>query len=181
MKWSDDWALTAKIRHYSLIVIIALWTAGCTSDMVATPLPTLALIPATATRIPTAVPASATPDPALFSPEALLTREAAITATPSAPDDRALDPIAQELVALAQQRVADLTGLPLRRIRVDEVTPYRWTDSSLGCPLPEQTYVDIAIDGYRILLTTGDNSYVYHTDFDRVLPCPEGSEVLPDD
>jgi hypothetical protein len=63
-------------------------------------------------------------------------------------------------------------------VRVVEVTAYRWPDSSLGCPLPNQRYTPVEIDGYRIVLRAGDRETIFHSDFDRVLPCAAEYEQL---
>jgi hypothetical protein len=90
-----------------------------------------------------------------------------------------IDPVAAELVTLAQRRMAQELDVPPGRVRVVEVTPYTWQDSSLGCPVEGEDYSSVQIDGYRIVLAAGDDEYVFHTDFDRLMPCDEDSEVLP--
>lgn len=89
------------------------------------------------------------------------------------------DAIAAELVALAQRRVAQDLNLPTRRVRIIEVTAYVWPDISLGCPEPDATYLTGDIDGYRIVLEVGESQYIFHTDFDRVVPCDPANEKLP--
>ncbi len=91
-----------------------------------------------------------------------------------------LDPVAAELVRLAQQRVARQLDLPLRRIRIVDVRAMRWTDNSLGCPQPDQTYAQVEVDGYRIVVSAGEQEYIFHADFDRLLPCDAENEQLPD-
>jgi hypothetical protein len=90
-----------------------------------------------------------------------------------------IDPVAAELVALAQRRTSQELGVSTGRIHVVEVTPYTWLDSSLGCPAAGEDYTSVQIDGYRIVLAVGGDEYVFHTDFDRLLPCDEDREVLP--
>jgi hypothetical protein len=90
-----------------------------------------------------------------------------------------IDPVAAELVALAQRRLAQELDVPTRRVRVVEVTPRTWDDSSLGCPVEGQDYSSVQIDGYRIVLAVGDDEYIFHTDFDRLMPCDLGSATLP--
>jgi hypothetical protein len=92
-----------------------------------------------------------------------------------------LDPVAAELVGIAQQRVAEQLNLPIRRIRVLDIRAVRWTDSSLGCPQPDQTYTPIEIDGYRIAVTAGEQVFIFHSDFDHLLACDATDEQLPDD
>jgi hypothetical protein len=92
-----------------------------------------------------------------------------------------LDPVAAELAGLAQQRVAAQLDLPIRRIRVVDIRAVRWTDSSLGCPQPDQTYTTIEIDGYRIAVMAGEQVYIFHSDFDHLFPCDADDEQLPED
>jgi hypothetical protein len=91
----------------------------------------------------------------------------------------AADPIAAEMVALAQRQVAQQTDLPVRRIRWVSVAPYTWTDTSLGCPLADATYTPAELPGYRIVVAAGETEYAFHTDSQGVYPCPLGREVLP--
>jgi hypothetical protein len=91
-----------------------------------------------------------------------------------------IDPIAGELVALGRRRVSQERGVPTTRVRVVEVTQYTWPDSSLGCPLSGEDYESVQIDGYRIVLSVGDETFIFHTDFDRLVPCDPGDETLPD-
>jgi hypothetical protein len=91
----------------------------------------------------------------------------------------ALDPLAVELVGLAQARLARELDLSTRRIRVVAVTAYTWTDSSLGCPQPGRAYVPVTVPGYRIVLMAGDREYAFHSDSTQLMPCASGSEVLP--
>lgn len=92
-----------------------------------------------------------------------------------------IDPLAVELVALAQRRLATQFDIIERRVLPIEITPYTWSDTSLGCPDPRQTYVEQTIDGFRMVLQVGDALYAFHTDSERIAPCPLGQEVLPSD
>jgi hypothetical protein len=92
-----------------------------------------------------------------------------------------LDPVAAELAGLAQQRVAENLDLPIRRIRVVDIHAVRWTDSSLGCPQPDQVYTAIETDGYRIAVTAGEQMFIFHSDSDHLLVCDAADEQLPDD
>jgi hypothetical protein len=90
----------------------------------------------------------------------------------------AVDPVAAELVRLAQQRVAAKLDLPVRRVSWVQVEAYRWWDTSLGCPTAGQTYSPIDVPGYRIVLQAGDELYAFHTDTERLFPCASGADVL---
>lgn len=104
----------------------------------------------------------------------------ATSETPSAAVTPESDPVAAQLVALVRRRLADELDLPESRIRVVSVTPYTWTDSSLGCPNPDQQYVPVVIEGYRIEASAGERAYVFHTDSERLSPCEAGRERLPE-
>jgi hypothetical protein len=89
------------------------------------------------------------------------------------------DPVAAEMVALAQRRLADDLELPSRRIQVVDAAPYTWSDSSLGCPQPGIDYPSISIDGYRIVLQVADQQYIFHTDSTQLIACDAENEQLP--
>ena len=89
------------------------------------------------------------------------------------------DPVAADMVSLAQRHLADQLDLPVVRIRVVDVMPITWTDSSLGCPQPGQTYSPISISGYRIVLSAGSDEYIFHADTTQVLDCAADREQLP--
>jgi hypothetical protein len=40
-------------------------------------------------------------------------------------------------------------------------------------------YAPVLVDGYRIVLTTGEQFHLFHTDFDRIIPCDPDNEQLP--
>lgn len=92
----------------------------------------------------------------------------------------AADPIAGELVRMAQQLVATQLDLPMRRVQLVSVNVVIWQDSSLGCPRANQTYMPLELPGYRIVVQTGDTSYAFHSDAERLYACPSGSEQLPE-
>lgn len=107
----------------------------------------------------------------------------AIYSTKNLPVDIRLliDPLALELVSLAQRRLAAQFDILERRVRPVQITPYTWSDTSLGCPDPRQTYIPQTIDGFRIVLQVGEALHAFHTDSERIVSCPLGREVLPTD
>jgi hypothetical protein len=91
----------------------------------------------------------------------------------------AVDPVASEMVNLAQRQLAQQLDLPALRIRLVDISPYTWTDTSLGCPLEDTSYTTVALDGYRVVMAVGDSEYAFHTDSEGLYPCPAGRETLP--
>ncbi len=151
--------------------------SACTSTAPLTvePTQTLILITPTVTPVPLTPTLTLTPLPRAGDLP---------TATPFtagaeddfSPDD---DPVAGELVALAQRRVAEELNLPVRRVEVVEVQSVTWLETSLGCPTQDVTYPEQEVDGYRIVLSANDEQYIFHTDFDRVVACDAANENLP--
>ncbi len=167
-----------------LIPLLLLIAAACAPSG-ETAVPTLTLIPATETYTPTPAPPTSTPanlpapqdvipttaTPTPFASSSDLTGDALVTQ----------DAVAAALVSLAQRIVGDQTDLPTRRIRVVDVRAAVWTDSALNCPLPDSSDItSLKTDGYRIVLQAGDQEYIFHTDFDRVVPCDPANEQLPE-
>jgi hypothetical protein len=89
------------------------------------------------------------------------------------------DPLAANLAATAQTRLARELDLPTRRIQIVDVQAFTWADSSLGCPAAGQTYTAVSVPGYRIVLAAGDQQYIFHSDSTQLIACPLGDEVLP--
>jgi hypothetical protein len=90
-----------------------------------------------------------------------------------------VDPATESLSIAAREDLAEMLEVDPETIDVFDVTLVTWTDSSLGCPLPDVDYREIKIIGYRLLLKSGDELYRYHADGLQVQFCPEARETLP--
>ncbi len=168
-----------RLRRWLLPLLWVLLAACSGTQQSPSLAPTLELIHATETDTPTPAPPTATLEPRT-QPQDLFTTPTA----PALPESTSeswidVDPIAAELVGIAQRVVAQDLDLSTRRVRLVEIAPYVWTDSSLGCPAPGQSYTPIESRGYRILVSAGEEDYLFHTDFDRLLPCDPDNERLP--
>ena len=166
---------------HAVIVLLVFCSAACssTAPLVVEPTQKLIIPTVTDTPIPQTPTITLTPLPRasdLATPTPAVSDDSATTSA----DQSLNDPVAAELVGLAQRRVAETTKLPVRRIQVDEVKSYTWTDISLGCPIPNETYAQQEVDGYRIVLSANDQQFIFHTDFDRVVACDAANEKLPD-
>lgn len=80
---------------------------------------------------------------------------------PAAP---AADPASQPLVELAQQALAKDLGVSQADVKLVTAEPAEWNDSSLGCPKPGMTYLQVISPGYRIVLEAQGQQHEYHTD-----------------
>jgi hypothetical protein len=147
--------------------------------MTSTPVfvPTQTLIPASITPSPVVLTATITNTP-LPRPGDLQTISASTLVSSSTP---AMSPIAAELVELARRRIAQELDLPLARVRLASVLDRTWSDTSLGCPVENETYAAVEVPGYQIILVVGQDQYIFHTDFDRVVQCITlESDVIPE-
>ena len=82
----------------------------------------------------------------------------------------------QEMARLIYEKNIDPSKLYL-----EEFYPYKWSDSSYGCPSPGVYYEDTLGEypGYKYFLSDGDKTWEYHVDIDDtiVFRCDE-IEVL---
>lgn len=78
--------------------------------------------------------------------------------------------------AIARKALAKQLGVDESQIMIAAARGTTWTDASLGCPEPGVTYPETRSEGYVLTLRHGSRNFDYHTDLDRVIPCPPFSE-----
>lgn len=93
----------------------------------------------------------------------------------------AVDPLAAETFRSVQLLLASELDLSTRLIQLVTMRPVTWTDTSLGCPQAGQTYADVQIQGYYMVVSVGGDNYIYHSDSIDIYPCPIEQSVLPDE
>lgn len=91
----------------------------------------------------------------------------------------AVDPLAAEMLRVVQTLLAEELDLSSRRVQLVDMQPVTWSDTSLGCPSPDQTYTRVDIQGYHIVVTVADDRYVYHSDSNTAYPCPIEQSIIP--
>lgn len=69
----------------------------------------------------------------------------------------------ENLLEKAREDLAQRLGVSTSQIMLVEVTEVEWSDSSLGCPQPEMSYLQVITPGYRILLEANGIQYEYHS------------------
>jgi hypothetical protein len=173
-------ALKASPLRLAAGVMLAVFLAACSPDAPSAPQATQSLIPATATFTPSPVPPTFTPSSGLTAPGDLAPTPPAQPDSNAGADLLAEDQVAAELAALAQRRIAQERNVPVSRIEIVAVQAFAWPDTSLGCPQDGQVYTPLLVDGYRIVLALGDEEFIFHTDFDRAIPCAAEDERLPE-
>lgn len=75
-----------------------------------------------------------------------------------------MDAAGQAMVDKAKQDLARLLELDVNDIEVRQAQPVEWPDSSLGCPKPDGSYMQVITPGYLIELFADGTLYTYHTD-----------------
>jgi hypothetical protein len=85
-----------------------------------------------------------------------------MTPNPSTPSSPSL----QNLIEKAKEDLAKRLSISAEQIRLVEATEVEWSDSSLDCPQPGMTYLQVITPGYRILLEVDGQEYEYHSNRD---------------
>ena len=106
------------------------------------------------------------------------------TEIPSAGDPHQMTstPFDSSLQALIEQATADLaqrTGVSTSQIQVVEATEVEWPDSSLGCPQPGMSYLQVITPGYRIVLEANGTRYEYHSNNNTLIVFCENPNPIP--
>ncbi len=171
-------------RRVFLLLLLVIVAACAPNTPTPSAVPTLTLIPPTATVTPSPIPPTST-NSNLPAPADLNTPVAAATlpVPPANLTGEALidqDPVAESLTLIAERLVAKQTNLPSSLVKIVDVRTMVWTDSTLNCPQAGSQAVPTQTDGYRILLSAGAQEFLFHTDVDRVLPCAQANEQLPE-
>jgi hypothetical protein len=77
--------------------------------------------------------------------------------------DRAMEP----LVQIARQDLAVRLGITVDEIEVLEAQGVVWGDTSMGCPHPDMSYLQVPQDGALIRLSAAGQVYNYHSGGNR--------------
>ena len=86
----------------------------------------------------------------------------------------AIPPEAASAVDVAMTDAASHLSVSRDQLRLEQVTPTQWPDSSLGCPQPGLMYSQIVTPGYLIVISSGGQQLEYHTDMrSRLTLCRE--------
>lgn len=130
---------TVRLIDAALVVVMLIALTGCGGPATATsvPSPTLAAATSAGPLEPTATSA---PEP--------------IVPTLEPPDP----------VEAATQALAARLGIDSEDIAVVDAILVDWEDTSLGCPRPDQNYLQVMTPGYLVRLAVESEVYEIHTD-----------------
>ena len=78
---------------------------------------------------------------------------------------------------LAVAALAEHLNVPQSTITVDTVRPVDWPDSSVGCPQPDQAYLQVITPGHKITLRADGQIHVVHEANGRAFVCVRQKSV----
>ncbi len=137
-------------RTVVIVMILIIFTAGCSAPAAQSPVPTPATTP----------PAT----------ETGTTEET--TAMPRSDES-------QILTNLARANLRERLCVSRNEITVQSVVPVEFADTSLGVPEPGRMYSQVITPGYVIRLTAAGEVYQYHGSGSRVVFAPDESSAVP--
>lgn len=79
------------------------------------------------------------------------------------------NPRLQELIEMAREDLAQRLSIPANQIHLVEFMEVEWSDSSLDCPQPGMSYLQVMTPGYRILLEANAQVHEYHSNKDAYI------------
>ncbi|NWG33705.1 MAG: hypothetical protein HXY42_04630 [Chloroflexi bacterium] len=89
------------------------------------------------------------------------------------------DPQIQKLIAAASNDLSKRFSIPSDEIQFKEAFEMSWNDSSLGCPSPSMSYLQVVTPGYLIRLQARERVFEYHTDKQAAVIYCENLTALP--
>jgi hypothetical protein len=89
--------------------------------------------------------------------------EVTVTPSPSGPAPGPSDAAPGSATETAVLDLAARLGIEPDQVTVVRVEEVTWRDSSLGCPKPGRSYLQVLTDGQRIVLEAGGRIYEYHS------------------
>ncbi len=78
----------------------------------------------------------------------------------------------QALMQAAKLDLARRLGVAPTAVFVAKVESTTWQNSALGCPISGKDYIESKIKGFRMTLSHAEQMFTYHSDQQRVIPCP---------
>jgi hypothetical protein len=80
----------------------------------------------------------------------------------------------EKLLLLVKKDLAQRLDVPSNSISLESFQPVTWPDGSMGCPQPGMEYTEGLVQGYRLIVRSGDKLYVYDTDTgSKLILCSE--------
>lgn len=158
MKWT---------RRSAVIGLLVLAACGA-EEAASTPVTSTGATSLATTAPESTVPASTTPSTSDVTATTQTTTppmppsSTSTSTTASMTDESTEEDAVADDVSLAVADLAAFTGSPADQIDVVGREAVTWRDGALGCPLPDRSYTQALVDGYRIELVVGGVTHWYH-------------------
>lgn len=87
-----------------------------------------------------------------------------VTDEPAAerPDETVSPAVLAQPAATARTLVAAEAGVDAEEVEIVTAEQVTWRSGALGCPDPDQVYTQALVEGYRIVLEAGGETYFAH-------------------
>ncbi len=127
---------------------------------------------------------SGEPEPAAEQEPQADGKEGGAMSKENTPEEAApeLEPPLDELAAAAKSALAEKLGIDENEITLTLAEKVLWRDGSLGCPEPEMMYMQMLVDGARLVLEADGEAYHYHSNLagpPRYCENPDPNGAMP--
>jgi len=79
------------------------------------------------------------------------------------------DTVPDKLIEMVKEDLAQRLSVMVTSISLLEIEEVEWSDSSLDCPQPGMSYLQVITPGYRILLEANAQVHEYHSNKDAYI------------
>ncbi len=83
-------------------------------------------------------------------------------------------------VGRAREALSAALGQPASSFTLISAHAIKWQDSSLGCPKPGMSYMQVIVDGHRVVLSDKQQKYNVHLGPRQAMVCPSNDIPPPD-
>jgi hypothetical protein len=84
-----------------------------------------------------------------------------------------------QAIAQAKADLAQRLGVTAQSIQVAQAEAVEWPNLALGCPMPGMMYGEVVTPGFKIVLTSGNQTYAYHGDRQGNMRLCEQNQPVP--
>lgn len=69
-----------------------------------------------------------------------------------------------QIATAVRQDLSRQTGIPLGKLKVTSATPEQWPNGCLGLAKPDELCAQLLVEGWRVVVSDGSQTWVYRTD-----------------
>lgn len=80
------------------------------------------------------------------------------------PDVPTTEQPSPELIQQARERLARHLGISAASVTLERAEAHEWPDSGLGCPAPDQGYLQVITPGFLLIFAHNNTQFAVHTD-----------------